>query len=140
QFSNWWRELGNLQTSESKRGQRDISILTCCFKYLQRFRMFLDSIIRQNYPLDRIEVCVALPGNPDGVMEHIALLQRLHPLLSIVPVNVSETIRKNRGKQINAAFHASSAQVVMASDCDLVLPKNFVERILKAHRTKFVLG
>ena len=140
QFSKWWRDLGQLQPSASKRGVREISILTCCFKYLQRFRMFLDSIVRQNYPLDRIEICVALPGNPDGVLEHIALLQRIHPLLSIVPVNVPETMRKNRGKQINAAFHASSAQVVMASDCDLVLPKNFVQRILKEHQPEFVLG
>src|SRR4029077_18256141 len=92
------------------------------------------------YPLDRIEVCVALPGNPDGVFEHLELLQRIHSALLIVPVKVPDSMRKNRGKQINAAFQASSGRILMVADCDLIVPQLFFERVLKEHRPEFVIG
>jgi cellulose synthase/poly-beta-1,6-N-acetylglucosamine synthase-like glycosyltransferase len=118
----------------------DLSILTCCYKYLQRFRVFLDSIARQNHPVERIEVCVAAPGNPDGLMEYLDLFRRAHPKLSLRVAAVPESDRANRGKMINAAFRVSSAPVVMAADGDIVLPADFVRTVLPTHAPDRVVG
>jgi len=140
QFSQWWRSLTALNSTAGAKHSRRFSILTCCHKYLQRFRVFLDSIIRQAYPLDQIEVCVALPGNPDGVDEYLQLIRQIHPALSIISVKVSEAIRKNRGRQINEAFRESTGDIIIVNDCDIVLPKYFCERIQRGYHHEAVIG
>lgn len=154
----WWQQLSSLIQSEEKpavvaepspptstQGKSvtaapDFAILTCCYKYLQRFRVFLDSIARQDHPIEKIEVCVAAPGNPDGLLEYLDLFRKTHPRISIAMAKVPEEIRANRGKMINAAFEASAAPVVMAADCDLVLPPHFVRTMLAAHAPNRVSG
>jgi len=140
--ATWWDGLAKLLHNHPglEKPEIEFSILTCCFKYLQRFRCFLNSVARQTYPLEKIEVCVALPGNPDGVKEYLELVQKAHPKLRIAIADVDETARANRGKMINEAFKISSGNVVMVADCDLILPGNFVARMLKEHQTDSVTG
>jgi len=118
----------------------DFAFLVCCHKYLQRFRIFMQSIVRQDHPLDRIEVCVAAYGNPDGLFEYIGLLQMAHPKLRIAVAEVPAEMAKNKGKQVNLAFARSNAPVVMVTDCDLVLPTDFVRSMLREHRQEHVIG
>ena len=123
-----------------RTGSVDFAFLVCCHKYLQRFRIFMQSIVRQDYPLDRIEVCVAAYGNPDGLFEYIGLLQMAHPKLRIAVAEVPVEMAKNKGKQVNLAFARSTAPVVMVTDCDLVLPTDFVRSMLREHRQEHVIG
>lgn len=153
--AQWWRSLGNLVTQEtiSVKAKKvtpdssptmsctvDFAFLACCYKYLQRFRIFIDSIVRQDYPLERIEVALALPGNPDGIIEYIDTLRMVYPQLGIRIVELPEEARRNKGKMINAAFGATSAQVVMSTDVDIVFPQDFVRTMLARHRSNLVLG
>jgi hypothetical protein len=131
---------GNNSVRLRDRATADFAVLTCCYKYLQRFRVFLDSIARQDYPQGRIEICVAAPGNPDGLFEYLALFRKAHPALAVVVVDVPEAERINRGKMINAAFRGSTAPVVMVADGDLVLPPRFVRDMLEAYVPDRVLG
>jgi len=139
--NKWWQQLSDVcKSSDTDASTPDFAILTCCYKYLQRFRIFLDSIARQDYPRDRIEICVAAPGNPDGLFEYLELFHQAHQKIRISVVEIPETDCKNRGKMINAAFKASSAPVVMAADCDIILPSYFIKNMLSAHSPKHVLG
>jgi hypothetical protein len=139
-FETWWKQLGSLGRKPATAPACDLSILTCCYKYLQRFRIFLDSIARQDHPVGRIEVCVAAPGNPDGLLEYLDLFRRAHPGLAVRVAEVPETDRTNRGKMINAAFRVSSAPVVMAADGDIILPPDFVRTVLSVHAPDRVIG
>lgn len=119
---------------------KDFAILVYCHKYLQRFRALLDSICRQDYPVEKIELCIATCGNADGLSEYLDQFQIAHPKLAIRRVDLPTEHRRNRGKMINAAFAQSNASVVMVIDCDVILPRHFVSTILRHHRPNLLLG
>jgi hypothetical protein len=143
-LTTWWSQLQDLIEPKIQQpicsATVDFSILVCCFKYLQRLRIFMQSIVRQTHPLERIEVCIAAPGNPDGLHEYVQLIRMTHPALRITMVDLPESERGNKGKMLNAAFKASFGEVVMASDCDLIFPADFVATMLTRHRPELVLG
>lgn len=116
------------------------SVVTCCYKFLQRLRIFLYSISRQNFPKDQFQVCIASPGNPDGLLEYLDLFKKVHPDLDIQVASVPTEWRTNRGKMINAAFRKSSGSLVMIADCDLVLPPDFFNRMASDQALGFVRG
>ena len=140
-LDRWWQQLGQLPNfKKTDNAARDFAILVYCHKYLQRFRAFLDSVARQDYPLERIEICVATCGGADGVPEYLEQFKIAHPKLAVRRVDVPAEHRRNRGKMINAAFAQSSAGVVMAADCDIILPRHFVATVLQRHRADLLLG
>jgi glycosyltransferase involved in cell wall biosynthesis len=106
------------------------SVLTCCYKYLQRLRIFLNSLARQAVvPLKDFEVVVTNPGNPDGLREYLDTLKCALPEMNVVRVDVPESRRRNRGWMIARAFECSRGRTVMVADCDIVLPPEFVLRM-----------
>ncbi|HYF13251.1 MAG TPA: glycosyltransferase family A protein [Candidatus Paceibacterota bacterium] len=133
----FWSQLGKVSP---KNSTRKIAIVTCCYKYLQRLKIFLDSIARQTINPEMIELCVAVPGNPDGTVEYLDLFRIAHPKITVRTVSVSEDIYKNRGKMINAAASVADASIVMIADCDIVLPRYFLERIISVFNAKHVFG
>ncbi len=158
--NRWWRALGTLVAGEpdgapsrqapaaaperspapAADGPVEFAFLACCYKYVQRFRIFIDSIVRQDHPPERYEVVLALPGNPDGILEYIDMLRMVHPRLRIRVVELPEEARGNKGKMLNAAFRATSARVVMPTDVDIVFAPDFVRTMLARHRPELVLG
>jgi hypothetical protein len=85
-------------------------------------------------------VCVAAPGNPDGLHEYIDLMKRAYPQIHISLIHIPDSIGSNRGKMLNAAFRESTASRIMISDCDVILPPHFVRTIIKSHKEESVLG
>ncbi|HOX07940.1 MAG TPA: glycosyltransferase [Planctomycetota bacterium] len=118
------------------------SVLTCCYKYLQRLRVFLNAFARQDFPLDQFEVVVTNPQSPDGLREYLDTLKHAVPAMNIVRVDVPENRRRNRGWMIARAFECSQGTTVMAADCDIVVPPFFVKAMLAAsnERPGNVLG
>jgi len=117
----------------------DFSILVCCYRFLQRFRVFLQSLSSQTLGCERFEVVVVNPQSPDGLSEYLALYNdggsmsvpgkgRLAP--PVVEVKISEAFRRNRGYMIQRAFEASRGRVVMAADGDIVLSPCLLEKAL----------
>jgi glycosyltransferase involved in cell wall biosynthesis len=118
------------------------SVLTCCYRYLQRLRVFLAAFARQDIPLEEFEVVVTNPRSPDGLTEYLDTVKRAVPEMNIVRVDVPETKRRNRGWMIARAFECSRGATVMAADCDIVVPLFFVRTMLAAsnERPRNVLG
>jgi len=107
-----------------------ISILVGCYRYLQRFRIFAQSILAQDYPKNAIEVVVANPTSPDGLSAYLKLLQNVTtegPFYK--EATLGDQYRRNRGYMIQRAFELSAGQIVIGMDCDLILPPNFLRRI-----------
>lgn len=130
---NFWRRIGHKVAACHRELDIDVSILVCCRNYLRRFRIFAQSIMRQDWPLPRIEVIVANPDSPDGLREYLHHLKRecLEKFGCGVfieqPVNVGHG--RNRGYMIQRAFERSHGRVVFGMDCDLVLPVTFVREV-----------
>jgi glycosyltransferase involved in cell wall biosynthesis len=115
-----------------KVGTTEVSIVVCAYRYLQRFRLFAQGLIAQKCDAGRLEVCVANPGSPDGLSSY---LQTLNAAVGekgprFVEVPVDEKWRANRGALIQKAFEQSSGKIVIGMDCDIVVPENFVDRIV----------
>ncbi len=108
------------------------SVLTCCYKYLQRLRVFLTSFARQDLPPDQYEIIVTNPHSPDGLVEYLATFHRAVPQVNLVRVDVPEEKRRNRGWMIARAFEVSCGGTVMAADCDIVAPPDFARTMLEA--------
>ncbi len=118
------------------------SVLTCCYKYLQRLRIFLRSLATQDTNPGGYEVVVTDPGSPDGLREYLDTMKRALPAMNIVRVSVPEEKRRNRGWMIQRAFECSSGAFVMSADCDIILPPDFVSRMSQeaSERSDRVLG
>ncbi|MBI3831172.1 MAG: FkbM family methyltransferase [Planctomycetes bacterium] len=114
----------------------DVSILVCCHRYLQRFRIFAQSICRQEFDLSRVEVVVANPHSPDGVSSFLETIRSALETQDTGPffreVLIDPKHYRNRGLQIQAAFKTSSGTVAIGMDCDLVLPPDFLRRVVRS--------
>jgi len=119
--------------------RKDLSILVCCYRFLQRFRVFLSSLSHQTLDRSRFEVVVANPGSPDGLSQYLEEFNRggaavvpgvgrLAP--EVIEVQVSEAYRRNRGYMIQRAFEASRGRVIMAADGDIILHPDFLRQAL----------
>ncbi len=122
----------------SERSRPKVSILAPCYRYLRRFRRCLESLARQDMPPGSIEVVVADPGSPDGLSDHLKEFARGPQPLRIVHLRLDPRYHRNRGLSINRAFDASSGEVILAIDGDILFPPHLVrflcERILEAPR------
>ena len=144
-LAHWWKQLSPAAAlpthpAEQAPASVDLSILVCCYKYLQRFRIFLQSIVRQQHPLERIEVCIVAPGNPDGLYEYMNVVRLAHPALRFRLIEVDAVTGANKGKMLNAGFRASSGPVIMVADGDLVLGPDFVSHMLSQYQPERILG
>jgi len=110
------------------------SVLVCCYKYLQRLRIFLNSWARQDVPQEDFEVVIANPQSPDGLADYLGTFKRAAPRVNVVRVDVPESMRRNRGWMIARAFECSRGATVMAADCDIVVPPFFVRAMTVASR------
>ena len=108
-----------------------ISILTCCHRFLQRFQIFIQSICRQQFDLADVEVIVANPHSPDGLSDYLKLLQESHSTPVITEILLDPKYFRNRGFMLQKAFEQAQGEIVIGMDCDLVLPLDFLQRIVE---------
>ena len=119
-----------------------VSILVGCYRYLRRFRVFAQSVLGQDYDLDRVELIVANPHSPDGLSSLLEVLSRDWDMQvngrrkgpHIKEVLIDEKYHRNRGYMIQRAFEQSRGEVVIGMDCDMVVPPNFLSRIVSGVR------
>jgi len=141
-----WNRIGHKIEMQEFRNKhpREVSILVGVYRYLQRFRIFAQGLLSQKYDNRNVEIIVANPGSPDGLSEYLQTLNKA--LESSGPhfteVRVDERHKSNRGALIQEAFENSNGRYVIGMDCDIVVPTDFVDTIVKAMRenSKSVVG
>jgi glycosyltransferase involved in cell wall biosynthesis len=113
-----------------------VSVLTCCYKFLKRFRVYLDSIARQELPPGTIEIVVADPGSPDGLADYLPEFAERNPHLRVVHLPLNPIYFRNRGVCINRAFDASSGSIIAATDGDIVFPQGLIGRLAEVSNAR----
>jgi|GEM_PF-1751133 len=113
-----------------------ISVITSCFRYLKRFRIYLESLARQLLPAGTLEIVVADPQSPDGLAEYLSEFARCNPHLRVTHVPLDARYCHNRGYCINRAFDESSGDTVISTDGDIVFPPGLVGELATISRSK----
>ena len=118
----------------------DISVLVCCHRFLQRFRLFVQSLCAQDYDLSRVELLVSNPHSPDGLSDYLKTLSEACAsqnkegtrALHVKEVLTDATHYRNRGLLVQKAFDNSSGKIVIGMDADVIMPRNFLTEICAA--------
>jgi len=111
-----------------------VSILTSCYKYKQRLTVYLDSIARQGKGNEAIEIVIADPESPDGLAEYLRGFAKQFPFVRVIRAACSNQFRHNRGACINRAFEASSAEIILSTDGDIVFQDGMIHALVDAVR------
>lgn len=104
-----------------------ISIIIPVYNGEKTLALCVESIARQSYPLERIEVVIINNGSTDNSYKVFTELQNQRKLrlgwISIL----------GRGKSwaLNTGIHLTSGKYVFGLDCDVVLDKNAVNRFVE---------
>lgn len=103
-----------------------ISVLVTCYRYLRRFKICLESLARQQVP---VEIVVADPQSPDGLSEYLPGFAERNPHLRVVHLPLDERYHRNRGVGINRAFEASSGRIIVSIDGDMVFERTTIHNL-----------
>jgi hypothetical protein len=106
-----------------------VSILVTCYRYLRRLKICLESLARQDLPPGTLEIVVADPASPDGLAGYLATFAQEHPAVRVVHLPLDARYHRNRGVGINRAFDASSGEVIVSIDGDIIFPAHLIGRL-----------
>jgi hypothetical protein len=106
-----------------------VSLLVTCHRFRRRLRFCLESLARQELPQGVLEVVVADPESPDGLAEYLREFAESSPHLRVVRLPLDARYCRNRGYSIDRAFEASSGDVVIGIDGDIVFSPHLVGQL-----------
>ena len=106
-----------------------ISVITVSYRYLNRLRIYLDSLARQEMPEGTLEIVVADPESPDGLASYLQQFSLRHPSIRIVHLPLQHRYHRNRGYCISRAFQASSGKIIVSTDCDIVFEPSMLSKL-----------
>jgi glycosyltransferase involved in cell wall biosynthesis len=108
-----------------------LSVLITCYRFQRRLRAALRNWCQQDLPSGVFEVIVVNPHNDEETHELLASVRDTCPHLRVVEVPVGETIARNKGAMLNAAFRVSVGDWIWLTDADCLFPPNAVTSVLE---------
>lgn len=111
-------------------GSCRLSVITTCYRFLQRLRVSLRNWCHQDLPSGAYEVLVVNPQSPDGTYEHLAAVARSFPHVRVRQIAVDAEMVINKGAMINRAVAASRGKWVWLTDADCLYAPNCAATVL----------
>jgi GT2 family glycosyltransferase len=113
---------------EIRAGARPlVSLVIPMYNESEAIQRCLDSVFRQDYPGDRIEIIVADGCSTDGSAEAVRDLAAAHPSLRLVP-----NPRRRTPAGLNAGIRASNGEVVIILGAHTRIREDFVRKNVEA--------
>ncbi len=109
--------------------QPTVTVIVPCFNEEATIGALLSAILRQTFPLDRLEVVIADGLSRDGTRDVIARFKRENPVLRIDVINNDE---RTIPSGLNRAIQASSGSVIVRLDAHSIPIPEYVERCVLA--------
>jgi len=94
-----------------------------------KLNLLLDSILNQNYPIDKIEVSICDDCSQDKSIEIIKSYNNKGINIRLGRNNIN----KGRASAANLAINQASGEIIIICDNDFELPPNFISEHLKSH-------
>lgn len=106
----------------------DISIVIPTYKRCDLLRQCLDSLLQQDYPLDRYEIIVVDDANDDNIKIMLDRLNGRHP-------NLRYLAQRHKGPAAarNLGMRFSSGEIVGFIDDDCLVDKDWIKLMVAAH-------
>jgi hypothetical protein len=111
-----------------------LSVITTCYRFLQRLRISLRNWCHQDLPPGSYEVLVVNPESPDGTHEHLSAVSISFPHIRVREVAVGSDLAKNKGAMINRAIAASRGEWVWLTDADCLFASGSARWVLEQVR------
>ncbi|TKB98754.1 glycosyltransferase [Pedobacter cryophilus] len=92
----------------------------------------IESIFKNNYPLDKIEVIVYSDGSDDQTENIVIHLMDLHPQLKFL----SHQERKGKSFVVNKLVEASKFDLILLTDANIIFEKDAIKQNLKNYSDK----
>ena len=80
-----------------------VSVIVPCYNEEKTIGLLLESLLKQTYPLDDMEVVIADGMSEDGTRREISAFQQTHPELTI---RVIDNIKRSIPAALNTAIGA----------------------------------
>lgn len=106
-----------------------ISIIVPCYNEQDTIRLLLDSIDRQTYPKEDLEIIIADGMSSDGTRQVIADFQAEHPELRI---RVIDNLRRNIPAGLNAALREAQGEIIIRLDAHSMPYPDYIARCVAA--------
>jgi hypothetical protein len=106
-----------------------LSVILCCYRFLQRLRLSLRSWCGQVAPSGSYEVLVVNPSSPDGTHEHLAAVAASNPDVRVREITLGPELSTNKGAMINAAVDRCRGEWVWLTDADCLFSTTAVAEV-----------
>ncbi len=113
-----------------------ISIIIPVYNGEKTLTLCVESIARQSYPLERIEVVIINNGSTDNSFKVFSDLQKQLKLR----LGWHSIVGRGKSWALNAGIHLTSGKYVFGLDCDVVLDRNAVKRFVEQMETDPGIG
>ncbi|MBC5805243.1 MAG: hypothetical protein DLM53_02245 [Candidatus Eremiobacter antarcticus] len=108
----------------------ELSVVMPTFNRIDTLRHVLPTLLNQSLPADAYEIIIADSGSSDGTAEYVSsLVSSGGPTVRYLPGEYT-----GRASARNAGILASSANVVMFTDADILASRTLLERHAARHR------
>lgn len=98
----------------------------------------LDSLLIQNYPLDKMEIILVDDSSNDKSLEQCRLFNKKHPELNIKLLELDKEKPGAQGKKeaLGIAYNFAKGDYILLTDADCFLPKNNIKTRVLAFNNK----
>jgi succinoglycan biosynthesis protein ExoA len=102
-----------------------VSIIVPCYNEQATIQGLLQAILRQTYPLERMEVVIADGISTDNTRQEIAAFAQAHPELT---VSVVDNPRRDIPAGLNRAIQAAQGGIILRLDAHSAPQENYVQQ------------
>ena len=106
-----------------------VSIVVPNYNGEGKLNLLFDSILKQDYPPDKIEISIGDDGSTDN---SISIIDDYRSKGLNVKLRRNE-VNKGRASATNLAINQAEGEIVIICDNDFVLPSDFIKEHLKSH-------
>ena len=102
-----------------------ISVIIPCYNEEKTIRLLLESLLKQTYPIQEMEVVIADGMSEDGTRKEIEGFQKSHPEFTVLVV---DNHKRTIPAALNTAISAARGEIIVRLDAHSVPHRDYVER------------
>lgn len=103
-----------------------VSVIIPCRNEKHYIKNLLDSLIKQGYPKDKMEILIADGMSEDGTREVIKDFQKKYPFLKLL-----DNLKKYTPSALNAAIRSSQGDIIIRLDSHATYQKDYILQCVK---------
>ena len=103
-----------------------VSIIIPCYNEIQFIQKCLDSLIKNDYPKEKIEILIYDGGSNDGTLEILKKFQKKYTLIKIF-----HNPYRHQVKALNMGIKKAKGEIIIRCDAHSEYPPNYISEIVK---------